>query len=78
MSITEIIEKLRREQKTRRPYCAPCDIPISEITNHFENLKDHIDIVRDMYRNRMYTIKMKDGISYTIDDIEQKIHVDKC
>lgn len=78
MPITEILEKLRREQKIRKPSCTPCDKTISDAVIRFKELIDHIDIVREMYKNRIYKMKLKDGITYTIDDIESKINTDKC
>ncbi len=78
MPIKEVLEKLRKEQKTRRPSCTPCQMAISEVSNHFKKLTDHIDIVRNMYANRLYKMKMKDGITYTIDDMEHNIYTDKC
>lgn len=78
MPITEILKKLRSEQKIRKPSCTPCDIAMHEAMTRFKGLIDHVDTIRDMYRNRTYKMKLKDGFTYTIDDIEAKIYTDKC
>lgn len=77
MPITEILEGLRKEQKIKRPSCTPCNIAINDVIIRFKDLMDHSATVRDMHRNRMYVTKI-DGTLYTIDDIEAKIHTDKC
>ncbi len=78
MQTKEILENLRKQQKTRKPSCTPCNIAISDISTHFNDLIEHVDIVRNMYANRLYKVRLKDGITYTIDDIEHNIYVDKC
>jgi len=39
MPITEILEKLRKEQKTRKPSCTPCNIAIYDATTRFNGVR---------------------------------------
>jgi len=90
MPIIEIIKDLRKKQKTRsekkaieeresmKISCIPCNEAVVDAQIHLKELANHIEIVRDMRRNREHTTKMIGGINYTIDDVEAKINSDKC
>ena len=78
MPITKLLEGLRKEQKTRKSSCTPCDIAINDLSIHFKDIINHMEIVRDMHMTRTFVKKMPNDIVYTIEDIEAKINTDKC
>jgi hypothetical protein len=86
MPITEILKKLRSSQKTRSGQdaielfhsCVPCNSSIEDVTTHFNHLMDNIEATRNIRADRSHSITMKDGITYTIDDINAKINREEC
>lgn len=84
MPISDVLEKLRRQQKTRgqkakeQRSCTPCSEAISGIMIHFKDMANDLEIVRDMHRSKVYIKRIDNGPIYTIEDIEARINRTRC
>lgn len=67
-------EKKKKEEKS----CVICKDAMFEMTKHSQNIVEDAQAIRDMFRTRTDRIKMKDGITYTIEDISARIERNKC
>jgi len=76
---TKLSKELEEERKKKEEKsCIICKDVILEMTRHSQNIAEDAQAIRDMFRTRTDRTKMKDGITYTIEDLSARIERNKC
>jgi len=75
--LSKELEEERKKVREERS-CVICKDVILEMTKRSQKIVEDAQAIRDMFRTRTDRIKMKDGITYTIDDLSARMEINKC
>lgn len=77
---TKLSKELEEERKKIRAEksCIVCKDAIIEMTRHTQNIAEDAQAIRDMSITGKDRKRMKDGLTYTIDDLAARIERNKC
>lgn len=76
----KLSKELEEERKKSREdiSCSICKDIIFEMTKYSHTLAEDAQAIRQMFMAKTDRIKLKDGLTYTIDDIGARIDRNKC
>lgn len=74
--IQEKEKELLKEEKEKS--CLICSDAVLTIMNHSQKIIEDAEAIKEMHKTKTDKIKMKDGLTYTIDDINARIERNKC
>ena len=75
--LSKELEEERKKVREERS-CIICKDVMLEMTKRSQKIVEDAQAIRDMFRTRTDRIKMKDGITYTIDDLSARMEINKC
>lgn len=82
VSINDVLQELRKssiaEEKAFRKTCLMCRDAVDSIVDNSKNIMVDLEALREMERLKSYKTRMKDGFTYTRDDLEARIIRNKC
>lgn len=74
----KIAEQKAIEKRELKLACRVCEDAVVGIMKYSKNMTNYMDALREMYRTGTYKTIMKDGLTYTRDDIVARIEMSKC